>query len=133
MEGTEARRFRRRSVSAKTCGVEIGKEADGGNGPNGRVRVIDRLTCFEGGVGGVATHVGGASTSDEATGDTSMEGDEGDAMDSLGSVSPRDIACPSSERGLWEDTVDDGVHTGEAVMDGRGRNLHVLTFRGLIS
>ena len=131
MEGTEAQRFRRRSVSAKTCGVEVGNEADGGNGENGRVRVIERLTCFEGGVGGVATHVGGASTSNEATGDDSMEGDEGDAMDS--SVSPRDMACPSSERGLWEDTVDDGVHTGEAVTDGRGRKPHALMFRGLIS
>jgi hypothetical protein len=45
----------------------------------------------------------------------------------------REIACPSSERGLWEDMVDVGVHTGEAVMDGRGRKPHVAMFRGLLS
>ena len=71
-EGTEAQRFRRRPGSVKTCGAEAGNEADGGNGINGRVRVIERLRSFEGGVGGVDTHVGGASTSSEATGDDSM-------------------------------------------------------------
>lgn len=49
------------------------------------------------------------------------------------SVSPRDMACPSSERGLGKDIVDDCVKMGEAAMDGRGRKPHVATFRGLIS
>jgi hypothetical protein len=88
--------------------------------------VIERLRSFDGGVGGVDTHVGG--TSSEAGGD---EGTVGAVVES--SASLREMACPSSERGLWEDMVDDGVQTGEAVMDGRGRKPHVVIFRGLHS
>lgn len=122
-EGSEMLRFKRRSILARPRGgVEAGNEVDDRKGVDGRVSVIERLRSFEGGVGGVDTHVGGVMTNGEAGGD--------DSPDSGGSVvefsaSPREMACPASERVLWEEIVDNGVQTGEAKMDGRWTKPHV--------
>ena len=59
LEGTEARRFR------VPCGAAVGgNEADGGMSEDGRIKqVMDRLSDFGGGVGGVDIHVGGVKYS----------------------------------------------------------------------
>ena len=66
--------------------------------------VFDRRRAF-GGVGGVAIHVGVKSDTVVAT-----------------------ISAGETSEGDGEETLDVGVHMGDAEMGGRGKNAHIVDF-----
>jgi len=106
--GMDKERPRKESVFTDACGcIKAGNEADGGNWVTGPWRayvVLDRRRAF-GGVGGVAIHVGVRSDTVVAS-----------------------VSAGETREGDGEDTLDVGVHIGDAEMGGRGKNAHIVGF-----
>lgn len=122
--GTETARLNLPVVASNTaCGcIEAGNEADGENNVKGRRRddavvVFDRRRDFEGGVGGVAIQVG-VEGGNKTRGHWSLAG-----VVSL-------VVVPKKSLGCCEDELDVGVQMGDAVMTGRGKKPHILSFVG---
>jgi hypothetical protein len=78
--------------------------------------VLDLRIYFDGGVGGVAIHVGGGEVGNSTRRD---EEDSADAEDE-----------ETASSWVLEDWLEVGVQIGEAMIDGRGWNAHILSLLG---